>query len=533
METTSAGKILVVDDDQKLLSILSLHLRAAGFEVALARDGAEAIHHAQNHLPDIIVMDITMPGLDGIEATRRLRTDERTEHIPIIILTGKTSTNDLVLALDAGAQEYLTKPFDMTELLARVRTVHRLVIARKELDTLNNRLEHEVKIKTRRLEALNDFMQELNQALTREHILDKLVHAIRDVSGAGRVSVMMLDRAGENLVCERAYGIDAAVVKTMRVGALEGVAGQVFRSGKTLSAQTFGDSRDANRHYERSAFVSAPLVTTTPDAPRSMFGVVNVTDKKDEGPFSEDEVDCIRSISDAAAIALQSVLRKNQLEESLVVLLKTIGHLAEYRDEETTLHIERVALMTRILAMQLSRGGPYQDEVTDEFVEMIEQAASLHDIGKVGIPDDILTKPGKLTDEEFQIMKTHTDIGRRVLSLPMDGDQPVPLLSMCIEIAHCHHEKYNGKGYPKRIAGQHIPLSARIVALVDAYDAITSKRRYKKERSHEEAVEIIRSDSGQHFDPHVVDAFLQCHDQFDELRARCGDSAETLGVAQA
>lgn len=114
MEPTSAGKILVVDDDQKLLSILSLHLRAAGFEVALARDGAEAIHHAQNHLPDIIVMDITMPGLDGIEATRRLRTDERTEHIPIIILTGKTSTNDLVLALDAGAQEYLTKPFDMT-----------------------------------------------------------------------------------------------------------------------------------------------------------------------------------------------------------------------------------------------------------------------------------------------------------------------------------------------------------------------------------------------------------------------------------
>ena len=104
---------------------------------------------------------------------------------------------------------------------------------------------------------------------------------------------------------------------------------------------------------------------------------------------------------------------------------------------------------------------------------------------------------------------------------------------MCIEIAHCHHEKYNGKGYPKRIAGQHIPLSARIVALVDAYDAITSKRRYKKERSHEEAVELIRSDSGQHFDPHVVDAFLQCHDQFDELRARCGDSAETLGVAQA
>jgi response regulator RpfG family c-di-GMP phosphodiesterase len=532
MQTPSTRKILVVDDDQKLLFILATHLRAAGFEVVLARDGAEAIDQARNQLPDLIVMDITMPGLDGIEATRRLRTDERTEHIPIIILTAKSSTNDLVLALDAGAQEYLTKPFDMTELLARVRTVYRLVMARKELDALNDRLEHEVKIKTRRLEALNDFMQDLNRAQTRERILDLLVHAIRDVSGAGRVSVMMLDATEENLVCERAFGIDAAVVKAMKVGALEGVAGQVFRSGKTLSAQTFGDERDAGRHYERSAFVSAPLVTSSPEAPRSMFGVINVTDKQDESPFSEDEVDCIRSISDAAAIALQGVLQKNQLRESLVVLLKTIGHLAEYRDEETTLHIERVGLMTRILAMQLSRRGPLQSEVTDEFVEMIEQAAPLHDIGKVGIPDEILTKPGRLTDEEFQIMKTHTDIGRRVLSLPMDGNKPVPLLSMCIDIAHGHHEKYDGKGYPRRLAGRQIPLSARIVALVDAYDAITSRRRYKKERSHEEAVRVIRSERGRHFDPDVVDAFLECHDQFDELRARCGDSAESIGVAQ-
>ena len=144
----------------------------------------------------------------------------------------------------------------------------------------------------------------------------------------------------------------------------------------------------------------------------------------------------------------------------------------------------------------------------------------MHDIGKVGIPDDILTKPGKLTDEEFQIMKMHTDIGRRVLSQALDPTHPVPLLQMCIEIAWCHHERYDGAGYPRRIRGENIPLSARIIAIVDAYDAITSARRYKAAKSHAEAVAIIRGDAGKHFDPVLVDTFLACNEQFDEIRAK-------------
>jgi putative two-component system response regulator len=152
----------------------------------------------------------------------------------------------------------------------------------------------------------------------------------------------------------------------------------------------------------------------------------------------------------------------------------------------------------------------------------------MHDIGKVGIPDDILTKPGKLTDEEFQIMKTHTDIGRRVLSQALDPAHPVPLLQMCVDIAYCHHERFDGTGYPRRIAGAEIPLSARIIALVDAYDAITSRRRYKEAKSHDAAMSIIQSEAGQHFDPAIVAAFLRCGDRFDAVRARYDDTnAET------
>ena len=155
----------------------------------------------------------------------------------------------------------------------------------------------------------------------------------------------------------------------------------------------------------------------------------------------------------------------------------------------------------------------------------------MHDLGKVGIPDEILTKPGKLTDEEFQIMKTHTDIGRRVLSKAVDPTSPNPLLHMCIDIAYSHHERFDGKGYPQRLSGKKIPLSARIIALVDAYDAITSKRRYKAAEPHQNAVDIIRSESDRHFDPAIVDAFLECQDQFQELCRRYEERTELAATA--
>jgi putative two-component system response regulator len=189
--------------------------------------------------------------------------------------------------------------------------------------------------------------------------------------------------------------------------------------------------------------------------------------------------------------------------------------------------------MSRILATELGQAEPCASQITDDFIESLVQAAPMHDIGKVGTPDDILAKPGKLTDEEFQIMKMHTEIGRRVLSKAFDPAHPVPLLQMCIEIAYCHHERYDGTGYPQRISGEQIPLSARIIALVDAYDAITSHRRYSPAKSHDVAVDIIRCDSGTHFDPVVVDAFLRCHERFNEVRTQHGDRPEPVEAVVA
>ncbi|MFQ5462972.1 MAG: HD domain-containing phosphohydrolase [Phycisphaerae bacterium] len=517
--------ILLVEDERQLRFVLTTHLRAVGYAVCEATDGLAAIEAAKQEQPDLIIMDVGLPKLDGISATRALKGDPATSSIPIIMLTARSGSADVVRGLEAGAQEYLAKPFDITELIARVHTVLKLSAARQELDELNTALEAEVDEKTRRLQILYDFMRDLNRASDQDAVLALVIESVEKLTHAKRISILLKDGEGERLVHGRSIGIDPSVADSITLGSDEGFAGGVYSTGKMLTAKTYSVSG------EGEPFLSAPLVSTSLQTDDGVLGVLNVTEKQDNSGFGEEEIECVRSIADAAAIALNNIQRQHRLKESVKILLQTVGHLAEYRDEETTRHLERVAVMARILAEQLSRSGPYAGEITDEFVELLVQAAPMHDIGKVGIPDDILTKPGKLTDEEFQIMKTHTDIGRRVLSKALDPANPVPLLRLCIDIAYCHHERFNGTGYPRRLKGHAIPLAARIIALVDAYDAITSERRYKKAKPHEQAVAIISAESGAHFDPAIVDGFLQCHDRFSEVRERLSEPSP-LNAAQ-
>ena len=169
---------MVVEDEAETRFILAAHLRASGFEVLEAADGMKAVQLAAEKLPEIIIMDLGLPVMDGIAATRAIKSDGRTSSIPIIILTARSRTEDIVKGLEAGAQEYLLKPFEMDELLARVRTVHRLAKVHHDLDRLNLQLEAEVDVKTRRLQLLYEFMRDLNHADTRDEILDLLIRCI-------------------------------------------------------------------------------------------------------------------------------------------------------------------------------------------------------------------------------------------------------------------------------------------------------------------------------------------------------------------
>ncbi|MEM1204748.1 MAG: HD domain-containing phosphohydrolase [Acidobacteriota bacterium] len=212
----------------------------------------------------------------------------------------------------------------------------------------------------------------------------------------------------------------------------------------------------------------------------------------------------------------------DEIRRTRDIALLTLAKLAESRDSETGLHLERMQEYSRILADAM-RGGPYSDQVDDEFVEWVFKSSPLHDIGKVGIPDAILRKPGPLTPDELTVMRTHTTIGGDTLRSVLERFSGPTFLSMAMDIAYSHHERWDGRGYPQGLLEHDIPLAARVVSVADAYDAITSRRPYKEPFSHEEAVRRISVDRDLHFDPVIVDVFLSCHEQFEAVRRRLMD----------
>lgn len=204
--------------------------------------------------------------------------------------------------------------------------------------------------------------------------------------------------------------------------------------------------------------------------------------------------------------------------ETRDVAIFAMAKLAESRDPETGAHLERVRSYSRVLAQHLAGLEKFHGHVDAEFIRLIYLTSPLHDIGKVGIPDSVLLKPGRLSDREFDIMKTHALIGAETLQAALRTFPGVKFLQMASEIAATHHERWNGTGYPAGLIGENIPLSGRIVALADVYDALSSKRIYKAAFTHEVARSMIVKDRGEHFDPDVVDAFLANEDRFLMIR---------------
>ncbi len=223
-------------------------------------------------------------------------------------------------------------------------------------------------------------------------------------------------------------------------------------------------------------------------------------------------------------IAERKKLEKNliksheQFGRSRLAIILGLAKLAEYRDEDTGAHLERIREYSRILARELARLSKYKGYITDAYIKDLFDSSILHDIGKVGVPDSILLKPGKLTPEEFKIIQRHTLIGGDALQNVESKMHIQSFLTLGKEIAYHHHEKWDGSGYPKKLKGKDIPLSARIVALADVYDALTSERPYKKRFSHDKAKAIIIEGRGSHFDPVIVDTFLNIETIFDEIR---------------
>ncbi|MDM5094664.1 response regulator [Aeromonas rivipollensis] len=227
--------------------------------------------------------------------------------------------------------------------------------------------------------------------------------------------------------------------------------------------------------------------------------------------------------------ALEAEVARRMTENDLIqqVSIRALAHLAEIRDPETGNHILRTQAYVRLLASALAGHPRFAETLSPDYIDLLSRSAPLHDIGKVGIPDHILLKPGKLTPEEWQIMRTHAKLGSDAIEeAERDMEQPLAFLTLAKEIAHWHHEKWDGSGYPDGLCGDAIPLSARLMALADVFDALISVRVYKPAMSYEEARTLILSGSGRHFDPDVAAVFDSHFEQFVTIAERYQDDAE-------
>jgi HD-GYP domain-containing protein (c-di-GMP phosphodiesterase class II) len=234
-----------------------------------------------------------------------------------------------------------------------------------------------------------------------------------------------------------------------------------------------------------------------------------------------------RKQSQTESVSLQ---RYNDLLRTRDAVIFGLAKLAESRDPDTGNHLERIAIYSTKLASALRRNSPYRNQISAQFVQLIGISSSLHDIGKVGIADSILMKPGRFDEEERLIMQMHVAIGGKCVQDIETRLGQSNFLQMARQIALCHHERWDGKGYPEGLSGEDIPLEARIVAVADVYDALSTKRVYKDAIPHNQCVEMIRAEAGKHFDPVIIDAFLEIKDDFAEIVQRCSRQNDAVAA---
>jgi response regulator RpfG family c-di-GMP phosphodiesterase len=506
-------RVMVVDDDTQARALYRRILEREGYVVAEASDGIEAIEMVPNWGPDVIVLDAMMPRLDGLGCARWLKARAATQDIPLIMLSAADDAKDIEAALEAGVDEYITKPPRHREFALRVRSMSRLHRGKAELLWSNQRRWEQ----TRALQVLLDLSVGLLSIDSIAGILERTTTAVAELMRCRRVSIMLPDAERAHLTIRASTGIDGDVAASVRVPVGDPIAGQVFLSGEQVVINGTEETQPQRGRYDSQCFVSAPLMCKALRASERVVGVLNITERHGQRPFEESELEFLDLLSGFVAAAIADRMSRQERDKAQDSIVAGLATLAEYHDADTGSHLDRVTRYALILADGLRSMPQYREWIDPGYLDLLRRAMPLHDIGKVAVPDQILRKPGRLTDGEMLQIRRHSEIGARTIQSIRRRLPDASFLQMAEEIAHGHHERWDGTGYPQGIGGEAIPLSARIAALADVYDALRARRAYKGAMPHDKAVTIIRQGAGSQFDPTVVEVFLARAGEFARI----------------
>jgi response regulator RpfG family c-di-GMP phosphodiesterase len=501
------GTILVVDDDPLVLRTLLTMLEEAGHTGIGVPGAAEAVQRLQSRAFDLVITDLHLgpdrgTGLDLIDFCV-----QHDDTVPIVLITAYPSIRSAVDAIKRGAVDFLPKPFDRDQLLhlisrglqeRRLRQENRRLQAEINKASVIEKLNRELNGRLDELTRLYAIADGFNQFLDTAALFERIVHLAARVTGARRVSVMMLDRARSHLKIRAALGLSPEIIDHTRTALGEGIAGQVASTGHVIRmtqsrVETVpGAAARGERRYLSTSWLSVPLTIG-----HEVFGVVNLTDKPDCSDFSREEEQLVLQLVEKAGIKLENQALYEGIYSNLVDTLNSLVTTIEAKDPYTGEHSRRVTDYAILLARHL--------RLDDEQIEMLGFAGILHDIGKIGVRDEILTKSGPLTPDEYEMIKRHPVIGERIV-------EPLGLVREEQAIIRSHHEHWDGRGYPDAIAGERIPLLARILSVADAFDAMTTTRSYRSARSTEDALAEMQRCAGTQFDPGLVPSLKELVD---------------------
>ncbi len=519
--------ILVVDDDSDSRSLCRRALEAQGYAVLEASCGEGALTLAESARPDAILMDVMMRGVDGIAATKQLRARASISDIPVVIISGSADSSSIAACIAAGADEYIPKPFRLPELVNRLKFVVRARTAQHAL-TISNATRGE---QARVLGLLLELSRSLGSCEVLDEALRQTVVVAAELTSCSRVSIMLPDDKTGSLVVASSVGLDEKVAAGIQIPIGASIAGHVYRTGTARVINSPEEAFPTPSRYETPFFASVPLAYAAIGSGDDTFGVFNFSERVGHRPFGPGELEYIDLITRIAGTAIHAIQSREARDNARDSILAAFALLGERRDSDTGKHVERVTEYTLVLADELRSQGHFAGQLTDEFLQVLRRATPIHDIGKVAIPDHILLKPGPLTPEERSVIETHTTIARDTIQSVRSRVPGVRMLEVAEDIAFCHHEWFNGGGYPSKTSGNDIPLAARIVAIADVYDAVTTKRPYKEAMTHEAAEAIIRKSSGEQFDPVIVAAFLRRVDDFKRLAITLADGESVTETA--
>jgi putative nucleotidyltransferase with HDIG domain len=544
------NKILIVDDQQQNRYLMKTLLGAHGYQVLQATNGAEALSLARTDPPDVIISDILMPIMDGFSLCQEWMKDERLRNVPFVFYTATyTDPKDQELALSLGAARFIIKPVEMTEFVSILEQVivefeaglltvpqktpheetsyykmYNEVLVRKledkilELEKVNGDLEADIRERKRAETEITRLFEESQRRLKQleaMHSIDIAISASMDLHTTlsvllKHVEVLLDVHAADILLFNpvlqqfkfssgRGFHTDDIGRANVRLGTSFAGRAALERKVVLISGQLSAQSdRDFSKMYEKEgffAYAGVPLI-----AKGEIKGVLEVYHRSPHMPEPE-WLNLLDTLAGQAAIAIDNARLFESLQKSNIDLAMAYdatitgwSRAMDLRDKETEGHTQRVTDLTLRLARMMN--------ISESQLMHIRRGALLHDIGKMGVSDQILRKTGPLNEAEWVEMRKHTDFAHEMLS-------SIHYLQPALDIPYCHHEKWDGTGYPRGLKGESIPLAARIFAVADVWDAITSDRPYRKGWSEEEALAYIQQQAGKYFDPQVVAFFLK------------------------